>query len=248
MVIYPSGSNQIPHDQNMKIDGVMLTRVPSCKFLGITLDECLSFKHHISRVNQKVPRHLFNIKQLKFTLPKDTLRTLYFALIHPHLTYGILAWGNSKATYLHKTEMLQKRAIRTINNKKYNSHTDPLFKESGVLKMSDLYRMEILLFMHDYINDKLPVSFRGTFSHNRDHQNAYNTRQWEMFNIPRTKSRFVDKLPLIGFPSIWNKYAGLYNPTVSRNCFKRNIKISCFNEYKSLVDCNNPLCLECRAV
>lgn len=248
MIIQPAGPNQITPEHQLYIDGVKLTRVQSCKFLGITLDESLTFKHHISCINQKISRHLFSIKQLKFSLPKDSLRTLYFALIHPHLTYGILAWGNSKASLLRKTETLQKRALRTINVKKYNSHTDPLFRSCGVLKIPDIAKMEILLFMHDYINNKLPKSFEGTFSHNSDHQNAYLTRQRDMFNIPRTKSRFVDKLPLFCFPNLWNKNESLFNTHTSRNNFKRIIKSAYIKEYKTSVTCTNPYCLECHNV
>ena len=65
--------------------------------------------------------------------------TLYFAMIHPHISYGILAWGNATQTTLKRTMTLQKRALRTINNVSYNSHTDPLFKKSNILKLNDLF-------------------------------------------------------------------------------------------------------------
>ena len=44
-------------------------------------------------MNSKISRAIFAIKQLKFTMPVEILKTLYFALIHPHIAYGILAWG-----------------------------------------------------------------------------------------------------------------------------------------------------------
>ena len=81
---------------------------------------------------------------------------MYFALIEPHLSYGILAWGNANKKTLHKTEMLKKRAIRTLNNAKYRSHTDPLFWKSQVLKLSDMYTLQATLFMYDYTNNRLP--------------------------------------------------------------------------------------------
>ena len=46
--------------------------------------------------------------------------------------------------------LLQKRAIRTINKANYNSHTDPLFKRSKILKLNDLYE----LFVNDFIANK----------------------------------------------------------------------------------------------
>jgi len=247
MIIQQPGPNQSSPEHDLFINGEKLSRAKSCKFLGITLDENLTFKDHISNINKKISRHLFNIKQIKFTLPKDNLQTLYFALIHPHLTYGILAWGNSKATILRKTETLQKRAIRTINNRKYNSHTDPLFRECGILKISDLFQMDTLLFMHDYINNRLPKSFRGIFRYKGLCDKAYTTRQNDMFDLPMTKSRFVDKLPLYNFPSIWNKNVARFDIHASRNCLKNNIKSTYLLQYDTSVSCSNPYCFDCNS-
>ena len=70
------------------------------------------------RVNSKISRALFIIKQVKFSLPVERLHTLFFALLHPDLLYGILSWGNAKSNILHKTEVLHKQALRTIHQKK----------------------------------------------------------------------------------------------------------------------------------
>ena len=61
-------------------------------------------------------RALFSIKQVKHILPMESLRTLYFALIHPHLSYGIIAWGSADKSITRQTNLLQKRAIRIITN------------------------------------------------------------------------------------------------------------------------------------
>jgi len=60
--------------------------------------------------------------------PYFSLKTLYAALIHPYLSYGILAWGNVNASLLYKTKLLQKGAILTIHSSWFKSHTDPLLK------------------------------------------------------------------------------------------------------------------------
>ena len=49
-------------------------------------------------------------------------------MIHPYITYGILAWGNARKSEVNRTYLLQKRAMRIINKSSYNSHTNPLFK------------------------------------------------------------------------------------------------------------------------
>ena len=58
---------------------------------------------------------MFAIKQVANLLPGSLLRNLYFVLVHPHLKYGILSWGNA-GRLLRKTITLQKRAIATIQN------------------------------------------------------------------------------------------------------------------------------------
>ena len=82
------------------------------------LDENLTWKLHINETTKKISKALLSIKQLKNTLPVESLRKLYFALVHPHLNYGIIAWINTD-------NILQKRAIRIIIKAAFNSHTDP---------------------------------------------------------------------------------------------------------------------------
>ena len=55
----------------------------STKFLGIHIDENLSWKRHICQLNSKIARASFAINQVKNVLPKESLKTLYVALIQP---------------------------------------------------------------------------------------------------------------------------------------------------------------------
>ena len=95
----------------------------STKFLGILIDENLSWKQHISYLNSKISRTLFTINQVKHFLPYDSLTKLYSTLVESHLSYGIMTWGNASECAKYKILLLQKRAIRAINKANYNSHT-----------------------------------------------------------------------------------------------------------------------------
>ena len=59
------------------------------KFLGILLDEYLSFDAHCESLCTKLARSNFIISRVKNLLPTATLKTLYYSLIHPHLLYGL---------------------------------------------------------------------------------------------------------------------------------------------------------------
>ena len=105
--------------------------------MHLHVNENLTWKLHISETNKKISKTLFSIKQLKNTLPVESLRTLYlyFALVPPHLNYGIIAWGNTDKGIIKRTNILQKRAIRIINEAAFNNHTDPKFTKLEVLKL-----------------------------------------------------------------------------------------------------------------
>ena len=195
MVMQPPTKTFDLSTYNPIIDNVILTQTTSCKFLGITIDESLSWNKHILNINSKLSRALFVIKQVKFYLPKESLHTLYYSLLHPHITYGILAWGNAKASLLRKTQ-IYKNDLLEPSIIKNSSHSDPLFRQSGILKISDWYQIEVMTFMHDFANEKLPVSFKDVYKMNCNIHGIHETRQAHLFHIPRTKSRFVDILPL----------------------------------------------------
>jgi hypothetical protein len=219
----------------------------SVKFLGINLDENLTWKYHITQVNKKVSSALFSIKQVKHVLPIECLKTLYYSLINSHFSYGILAWGNADKTTLKRFIMLQKSAIRVINRKSYNSHTDPLFKTSNILKIRDLFEYQSILFMFDYLHNSLPMSFDKMFFRNSEFPNARCTRQSNLFNIPRSESCFAYKLPQFVLPTLWNKWARSFHNDMTRPRVKQYIKGSILDSYLSQVTCNYTKCFDCNS-
>ena len=56
---------------------------------------------------------------------------------------------------------VQKRAIRTICKLKYRDHTEPLFKKENILKVNDVFKLHVNLFMYDYRQNHLPESFNN---------------------------------------------------------------------------------------
>ena len=154
----------------------------------------------MNHVYKKISRALFIIKQVKNLLPLDCLRTLYFALIHPHLSYGITAWGNAFQVTLKRTTILQKRAIRTICRANYNSHTEPLFKKLNIMKLKEQYEYEAAILMYKFVHNKLPLSFKHTFKFHYEVQSSHLTRQSSLIYIKRCDSNFARKLPLFAFP------------------------------------------------
>ena len=76
---------------------------------------------------------------LKDIIPPRCLRIIYFSLIQSYIQYCLPIFGATFDTHIEPLRILQKRAIRIINNASYHAHTDPLFFKSNILKIDDLY-------------------------------------------------------------------------------------------------------------
>ena len=79
------------------------------KFLGIYIDEHLSWAQHIDYLSQKNARNVGILSKLKYFLPMYIMNTLYYSLILSHLQYCTLLWANAYSTCLNKLRILQKK-------------------------------------------------------------------------------------------------------------------------------------------
>ena len=149
------------------------------------------------------------------------------------------------ASAINKTALLQKRAIRTVFNTAYDSHTEPLFKLAHILKLTDLYEYEVITFMYDYSHLKLLVSFNGLYRLNHEVQDFHETRQRFGMYIARCHSTFSSKLPLYYFPRLWNEWSSTVLDHPTRGSFRKYVKATMLSEYQSIVKCDRQSCQQC---
>ena len=55
--------------------------------------------------------------------------------------------------------------IRVVTNNTYKSHTEPIFKEYGLLNVNDMFLLNKLKFLHKLYHNNLPVYFGGYWEH-----------------------------------------------------------------------------------
>ena len=101
--------------QPIIIDGHNLTRVSEIKFLGVILDEKLSWKPHIDYVRTKVAKAVGILASTRYLLTEHAALTVYFSLIHSNLSYCCGVWGTNYKSYLTSLISLQRRALKLVN-------------------------------------------------------------------------------------------------------------------------------------
>ena len=171
---------------NITVNNKIIEQVDHFNYLGVTLDQNITWTPHPDKVSIKISRVTGLLRKLQHIFPKHILITIYNSLIHSYLIYGLLVWGFKSG----RVKILQKKAIRVVANRAYNFHTAPIFKELGILKINQLYQVQLYKLHYRNINNLLPAYFR-TFAQfltlYGDHN--YNLRN-SHFRLPMTKRDF----------------------------------------------------------
>jgi hypothetical protein len=131
------------YNYQIRIGNDLIERKTCVKFLGIHIDDHLTWHDHIKICKSKIAGSIYVISRIKHIIPRKYIRTLYFTMIYPYLSNGIQLWGSAYAVHRKPLIISQKRIIRIVTGAKYNEHTDLLFKNEGLLKLDDIYNFEI---------------------------------------------------------------------------------------------------------
>jgi hypothetical protein len=103
----------------IKINGKRLFPSSSVKYLGVYLDEHLSWPTHINDLQVKLRKANGALSKLRHFVPHETLLNAYFAFFNSHLKYGCQIWG--QGTLSKHIFILQKIALHIINFSQFSS-------------------------------------------------------------------------------------------------------------------------------
>lgn len=217
------------NDINLNICDKDIARVNSTKFLGLEIDESITWTNHIKKVCSKISSGLYMIRNIKNIMPPWVKRMIYMSFVQSYLTYGLLLWGPmALKSNLSQIAKLQKRAIRLIDNSTYNAPSQPLFKKHKILQISDLINLELGKFMYKYCERSLPTPILRLFEPNSQYH-EYNTRNRQAANVPTHKREIFHKSFLCQSPAFWLTLNNNVKNAKSLSCFIRHLKRNMFN-------------------
>ena len=245
-------------NHSLIMDNIALSPTNSVKYLGLLLDQNLDFKEHFKLISSKMSKGIFALKRASKILDSKDLITLYYALIYPYLTYGLLVWGgscrvHSKIRILNSGEKqklskslstvynLQKRALRIISGQGYSAHHIPLCFSLQILDLEHVYDLKALSFLHDYYHEKVPPFCQNKlmFYYNKD--NVLSLK----IQFRRTDTASATLFHTL--PNIWNSLPNYLKLDIdtSKASFLQGLKNHYFNQYE-IWECCDTACYTCR--
>ena len=163
-IIFKTLQHPLGEAVSIKIGNLPIRKTCYVKFLGVLLDENLSWKYHFTELSKKLARTCGMFFKIRHFLPINVLICLYSSLFSPFLQYGILVWGLTHDTYIYPVFSLQKRVVRAISFENFTSHSTPIFLSLKILKRHDLFQLKLLTFVYDCISKTAPSYFHSFFA------------------------------------------------------------------------------------
>ena len=146
----------------------ILEKKNDMKYLGVLIDNTISWKYHISYIRSKISKNTGIFLKLRHYLSLKQLKQLYYNLIYPYLSYAIIAWGSACASYLEKIQTKQNHIMRVIFFATlYGKITDsvlPLLNLLDLLSVENIFTLQLLTFSHKWHKKQLPNLFDITFA------------------------------------------------------------------------------------
>ena len=236
-IIFFHKPGQLSPDLKIKINGNRIFPSKYIKYLGIYLDETLSFSHHCNILAKKLTRANGMLCIARHYIPKDELKSIYHAIFSSHMIFGSQIWGQSCNTHTKNVFKLQNRALRIINFADFRANSNPLYNENIILKLGHNIELQNCLFVHDFLNNKLPTCFADYFNKSCEiHQLATRNSELGCLFVPYfSTSTYGLKSITRKCIDAWNFFTKAFNCNLlhlSRHSLKHKLTSHFIESYK----------------
>ena len=185
-----------------KIQNNPLTRRNVTKYLGILIDDKLTWKDHIHHVNMKLRKGIGLLSKVSNLVTKATLKTLYYSFIYPYLNYNLLNWCSAAPTNLNCLKISNKKAVRTILSKNNREPSLPLFKLLEILPFEELINFKQGQFMWKVDHSMMPSLNQSCYVQNNFE--IYTRQNVLKFIIPTPRTTYAKRHLTYTTIKLWN--------------------------------------------
>jgi hypothetical protein len=201
--------------------GLTVERVEHFRYLGLELDEFMTFGPHIQKLAKKISPFVGLLYRLSRVLPQRLLKLVYHAYIGSNLQYLISIWGAACKTLIEPLQVLQNKALKSVFSKPLLFPTFDLFNEvaTGILPIKGLYDLNLSCFMFKTLNNLQFSNLNFDVA-----QHRYPTSRAGDLTCRRPRTRCGGSCILYAGPSMYNQVIDLARQVENVDQFKRDVR------------------------
>lgn len=219
------------HPFNINIGETQIYESRSLKYLGIHLQNNLSWNFHIQDLKAKVAPAIGMLYKYKNKFDIKTKLLIYNSLVQSHLNYIPMVYAYKKSAQLRSLQRIQNKALKIVYNLPRTYSTLALYgNASKILPVHGLYKMQLLVYMFKSLRNLGPraIEFHAN-------QSVFNTRNRTNLRIKRCRLEITKQRIEHNGCSEFNHLPQDLK-TISRiSLFKTNLKAHLLRELRMLL-------------
>lgn len=233
MMIFSSQKKERNSCPNLVINGAVIEKVTEYEYLGVCIDDRLSWDKHIQKVIAKCASLCGILRKLSKFVPVHVLLKIYHSFIHSRYQYGISAWGTGNKVHFKPMLIQQNRCIKAIFSLPYLFPTLDLYElpQHQIPPILGLHMLQVGISMYKIINE-LNIHHNWSFGnalHPHHTRYAHHLRR-EQFRTEIGRRRFSN----IG-PIIYNKIPDNIKAAPTLFIFKLKLKQFILNNPRNML-------------
>lgn len=146
-------------DLTICFDGSSIDRVTRFKYLGLIIDEGLTFHEHVNHVKKKVAPFVSLMWRKSKYIPIEKRKQLYNAYVQSHLLYMLPIYSDCAQYKLDELQTLQNQCIKALYRLDRYTPTTLLYS-TGLLPINELAKAERIIFVHKLSQSLTKNNFR----------------------------------------------------------------------------------------
>ena len=151
-------------DHEVVINDHVIDRVKTIPFLGVLINENLSWKDHFYHVLTKIRSSFLAIQRARLYFNTKCLLTLYHTLIGSHINYCISTWLHGNASLKYKIQRVCDKYMKMVFRCKQTTAAKEFASNNGVMTLDQTLNYEIANFMHKLENNIMPKAIAELFT------------------------------------------------------------------------------------
>ena len=165
---------------NVKIENETVKQVYESKTLGVTIDQHLSWKSNTENICKKITSGISALRRLKEVADKQTLLSVYNAIVRPYFDYCCEVWDVFGETQSKRLQKLQNRAARIIMNMTNDTDHSIALQALGWKPLKTERKKAKAKIMYKLLNKMGPKSLTNVFKYKGEMTN-YKLRNISLF-------------------------------------------------------------------
>ena len=194
---------KVPDVITLSFLGEEIIPVSSAKDLGMSLDNNLTYDHHIRNLVSSSMSKLCQINRVRHNFDSNTLRAIVAALVMSKLYYCSTVWSNTSTTNINKLQAVQNFAVRIITNTRKYDHITPVLSSIGWLPVKKHLEYRDSLMTYKCMKGLAPPYLCNLFLTRSDVHDV-NTRNKDMLHVPQYKTASGQRSFRYRAVKIWN--------------------------------------------